>query len=193
MAAKVKWDRGAWWVVVHHQGRRRKRRLGPTAADKRRADRIAERVNRRDLVSGSARFEDKPPTPLRCDAHLRRWLTTYSPTFKPSTEAEASRIIEKYLVPFFGSADLRELREANLLEFIQAKLDAGLAPKTIHNALSVLRRVLTPAGSGQLRAVVATHPPPRPEGGGSPPSAALHATHLGQPRPGLRQVGSLGR
>lgn len=45
MAAKVRWMRGAWWVVTHYQGKRRKKKIGSTKADKRRAEHIAERIN----------------------------------------------------------------------------------------------------------------------------------------------------
>ena len=40
MAAKVKWDRDAWWVVTHFEGKRRKRRVGPAKAHKREAEEI---------------------------------------------------------------------------------------------------------------------------------------------------------
>ena len=45
MAAKVRFDRGAWWVVIHHNGKRQKTRLGVTKADKRQAEKIAEQAN----------------------------------------------------------------------------------------------------------------------------------------------------
>jgi hypothetical protein len=45
MAAKVKWDRDAWWVFTHYDGKRRKKRVGPTKADKRDADKIASQIS----------------------------------------------------------------------------------------------------------------------------------------------------
>ena len=51
-------------------------------------------------------------------------------------EASALGLIENHLAPFFGSKDLREIRETDLLSFARTKLEAGLAPKTIQNALS---------------------------------------------------------
>jgi integrase len=142
MAAKVKWDRGAWWVFTHYEGKRKKRRVGPTKAHLREAKEIARKINAA-LALGTFAPETKAAKPLECDRELHRWHAAYGPTFKPSYEIEARRIIRYHLVPFFGSRDLRELREADLLEFVRVKLDAGLAPKTIRNALSVLRRVLT--------------------------------------------------
>lgn len=45
MSAKVRKVNGAWWVDTHHAGRRRKKRVGPTAADKREAEKIAKKIN----------------------------------------------------------------------------------------------------------------------------------------------------
>ena len=45
MAAKVKWERGAWWVFTHYEGKRKKRRVGPTKAHQRDAEEIARKIN----------------------------------------------------------------------------------------------------------------------------------------------------
>ncbi len=45
MAAKVKLELGAYWLVVHANGKRSKRRFGPTKDDKRRAEKAAEAAN----------------------------------------------------------------------------------------------------------------------------------------------------
>jgi integrase len=141
VAAKVRWDREAWWVFTHYQGRRKKKRIGPTKADKRRAQEIARKIDAA-LALGTFVPDRKRERLLPANVELRRWHADYGPTFKPSYEAETIRIIENDLVSFFGSKDLRELREPDLLDFVRAKLDAGRTPKTISNSLSVLRRVL---------------------------------------------------
>jgi integrase len=60
---------------------------------------------------------------------------------KATSEVSTRGLIENHLVPYFQARDLREIREADLLAFAKAKVDAGLSPKTAQNALSVLRRV----------------------------------------------------
>ena len=142
MASKVVWYREAWWVRTRWDANKKKdRRIGATRAHKREAEEIAKKINGA-LALGTFEAEAKQEKPLPCDAELRRWITTYAPTFKHSTEIESRRIIDTHLAPFFGSRDLRELRESDLLDFVRVKLDAGLAPKTVRNCLSVLRRVL---------------------------------------------------
>jgi integrase len=51
-------------------------------------------------------------------------------------------LVEHHLVPFFGKKDLREIGEADLLDYIGAKVEAGHKSATILNALSIVRRVL---------------------------------------------------
>ncbi len=139
MASKVRQLKGAWWVVTHYDGKRRKRRVGPTKADKRRAEKIAETINAA-LALGSFGSEEREE-PLPCDVQVRAWYRTYSPTLKPSTADLYSGLIETHLAPFFGSRDLREIRDRDLLDYIAAKVADGLKPKTIRNGLSILRRV----------------------------------------------------
>ncbi len=141
MAAKVQWYREAWWVTTHARRKRWRKRIGPTREDKRQAEEIARKLNAA-LTLGTFTPDPDEEKPLPCDAELRKWHVTYTPTFKPSYQSEAERIIESYLVSFFGSRNLRELRETDLLDFVRAKLDQGLAPKTIRNALSIVRRVM---------------------------------------------------
>jgi integrase len=140
VAAKVTWYREAWWVRTRWAGnRKRDRRIGPTAADKRAAEQIAKQVNAA-LVLGT--FDPDSGKALPCEDELLAWHRTYSATMKPSYEVLTQGHIDRHLVPFFGSRDLREIREADLLDFARAKLDAGLSPKTILNVLSTFRRVL---------------------------------------------------
>ncbi len=142
MAAKVVWYRKAWWVRTHHRRKKKDRRIGPSKADKRQADEIARKINAA-IALGTFAISEPDERPLPCRAQLERWHATYAPTFKPSFEQESQRTIENHLVPFFGAKDLREIREDDLLAYIRAKLEAGLAPLTIQTHLSILRRVFS--------------------------------------------------
>ena len=141
MASKVVWYRNAWWIRTRWDGNKKiDRKVGPTQADRREAEKIAKQVNAKLLLGtfeGSKSSEPK----LRCGEALWEWLRTYSPTMKPSYENLCAGHIRNHLEPFFGTRDLRDIKEADLLKFIRVKLDAGLRPGTIKNSLSVLRRV----------------------------------------------------
>ena len=140
MAAKVQWDRSAWWVITHAHRKRRRRRFGPKAADKRRAERAAEEINHRLALGQYEPQERVKPIPF--DAHLSEWHRSYAPTFKYSYEITSRGLIENHLAPFFGAKCLREVNREDLLGYIRAKLETGHSPATIQNALSIVRRVL---------------------------------------------------
>ncbi len=140
MAAKVTWYRDAWWVRTRWAGNRKKdRRIGPSKADKRAAEEIAKQIN---AALALGQFDPDRDRVLPCDAELRAWHRTYAPTMKLSYETLTMGHIERHLIPYFGSRDLPEIRESDLLDFARVKLDAGLSAKTIHNVLSTFRRVL---------------------------------------------------
>ncbi len=140
MSAKVRFDRGAWWVITHYKKKRIKRRVGSTKADKRRAEREAEKINAA-IALGSFRSNTPQRKPLPCDRQLTTWLETYGPTMKRSSEISARGLVQNHLAPYFGSRDLRDITEADLLSFSNSKIAEGLSPKTVKNALSALRRV----------------------------------------------------
>jgi len=154
MAAKVKFDRGAWWVVTHFEGRRKKKRVGATKAHKREAEQIARKINGA-LALGQFQPDAKAEKPLPCEAELWRWHTNYSPTMKPSYRVSAGDVIRLHLAPFFGAFDVREIREEHLLDYVRSKLAEErpskkkggrprppIKPITIRVHLAILRRVL---------------------------------------------------
>ena len=152
MSAKVVWYREAWWVRTHYHGKKRDRRIGTSKADKRRAEKIAEQINAK-LTLGEFEPEDRPeaaPEPILFGTRAREWHRLYAVTFKPRFHETSLAILDNHLVPYFGDRDLREISEADLLEYIRLKLDAGQKPATILTALSVLRRVLNLAARDGL-------------------------------------------
>ncbi len=60
--------------------------------------------------------------------------------------------IEVHLVPFFGEGDLREIRRRDIQRFYDHCIDTGRprSPKSIDNALNVLRMVLGHAEGQEL-------------------------------------------
>jgi len=140
VGAKVVYYRKAWWVRTHVNGRKIDKRFGPSAEDKRAAQDLARELNH--LIA----LKQWPPTheePLPIDVELRYWLEAWTPAMKPGYQALVAGVIETHLVPFFGSKDLRQLREEDLLRYVRAKLADGLAPPTIRRHLASLQRVLS--------------------------------------------------
>src|SRR5687768_6863590 len=104
MGVKVRYLRGAWWLVAHHDGKRWKKRIG---SEKEAAREAAKELQRR-LATGELDGKPEPeaPSDLPFDAHLRDWHLRYSVTFKPRYRESSLIVIETHLVPFFGAKDL---------------------------------------------------------------------------------------
>ncbi len=135
------WYRNAWVLRVHFDGRKKETRYGPTKSDKREAEAMARRINGRRAHTGQGFAAE--PEPIPSDEALRAWHARYSVTFKPRYVETSRGLFDCHLVPFFGSRDRRDIREADLLAYISEKVAAGHRPSTILNALSILRRVLS--------------------------------------------------
>ena len=72
MSAKVKWDRGAWWVVTHFEGRRRKKRIGRSKSDESAAQQIAKKINAQ-LLLGDYRARE-PEKKMPFSVFAEEWL-----------------------------------------------------------------------------------------------------------------------
>ncbi len=142
MGAKVKQIKGSWTVVVHHNGRRQMRAIGPKAEDKRRAVKLARKVNAQ-IELGTLQLNNSEQAELPTGRELDRWLEAYRPTLKPATRKLYHGLVENHLKPHFGDRDLRDMREVDILEFVAAMQAKGLGPSAIENCLSCLRRVCT--------------------------------------------------
>jgi len=140
LGAKVIYYRNAWWVRTHVGGQKIEKRFGPTAADKRAAQELIREINH---AIGLKQWPPKREEPLPVDLELRRWLEAWTPAMKSGYCALVAGVINTHLVPFLGSRDLHQLREEDLLRYVRAKLDAGLAPATIRRHLASLQRVLS--------------------------------------------------
>ena len=148
MGAKVRKIRGKWVLVVHRGGKRHHQSIGPTDADRRRAQKLADEINARLTLEDLAPEDVQKPIPF--GPHLWEWHRLYGPTFKPRFRESSASILRVHLVPFFGSKDLREIKESDLLEYIALKRTPNEkgkvhAPSTIKNALTIVRIVLNHA------------------------------------------------
>ena len=76
----------------------------------------------------------------------KRWESIVLVQHKPSTQATVRSHIKKYLVPFFGNLEFRDMRSENIQEFI-----AGVkaSPKTVRNIFITMQLMWKLARSWQ--------------------------------------------
>ncbi len=90
------------------------------------------------------------------------WSTVFLDTYavtnnKPSEVATKRTVFRRHLVPHFGALRLDDIDLAAVEAFKADRLQAGLAPKSINNALTMLRKALAVAHEWSRRRL----PPPR--------------------------------
>ncbi len=152
MSAKVKNDRGAWWVITHYQGRRTKKRIGTTKADRRKAQKIADEINAR-LALGAFRTDDPREQPLPFGEYAKQWfrsevelpiLRNAESALSPATAELHERHLRLYLLPFFQKRDVRTLRVAEVQSFYDDCLTHGRPPsaRSVEMVIGTLRRIL---------------------------------------------------
>ncbi len=139
MSAKVKQDaKGKFWLVVNHSYRRRVKLFGTRKADREAAEKAAARINGL-IAAGEFSWADADEDTPTVKAVLDRWYALHELQFKESHRVTASRDIKKHLVPAFGELPIDQLKRSHVQEFIRAKVEADLGPKTILKVLSTLR------------------------------------------------------
>ncbi len=152
MSAKIRKLSGAWWVVTHFQGKRRKKRIGPTKADKRKAEKIADEINAR-LAVGTFRPDPPEEVALPFDRYATAWLRSevqlplirrVAGALAPATASLHERHVRLYLAPFLGALDIRGIRVAQVQALYDRCLETGRPPseRSIDMVLGTLRRIL---------------------------------------------------
>lgn len=83
----------------------------------------------------------KTATMTAFEAH---WLRTIRATLKPSTFRGYERACRLYIVPWFGSQDIRHIGPEDVAE-LQSSIASGRSPKTVNNTVGVLSTMMTAA------------------------------------------------
>jgi integrase len=137
--------RGHWYIDFRHEYQRVRKR----SPENSRAGTLAYEATLRGRL---ARGQPMIPAPRQPTAKPRfeifawRWYAIYVETNNKPSEQKAKRLILKnHLVPSFGTLTLDAITTLKAEEFKAAKLNAGLAPKSINNFLAVLGKCLRTA------------------------------------------------
>jgi len=74
--------------------------------------------------------------------YIQRWLDFSESRLKPSSFKSRKVLAFKYLIPYFKSKDIRELRTADIQDFYSFLKKKNLSLKTIYNILAELKALL---------------------------------------------------
>jgi len=160
MAAKVKWDREAWWIFTHHHGKRTKKRIGPTKAHKRQAEGIAKKINAALALGTFGAQNERSVSPtlreladrwlrVEIDVPLSRGLEN---AVAPKTARLYRGHLEARVIPCLGDRYVREIGVAEVQSLYEACLQAEkkLSTRTIDMTIATLGRVLAYAEAQEI-------------------------------------------
>lgn len=138
--------RDHWYVDFRHEHQRIRKR----SPENTRAGALAyEATMRGRLARGQALIPAplrQPAAKPRFEAFAWRWYAVYVKTNnKPSEQRSKRAILRTHLIPWFGTLPLDRITPLGVEEFKAAKVDDGLAPKSINNHLAVLAKCLRTA------------------------------------------------
>ena len=135
--------RNWWWVDFRVEGIRYRKRSPSNTWE---AAKNYENLLRSRLAQGKPVI---PPPPVKKESFAdfsARWFATYVKTNnKPSEQRAKEHMLRLHLVPWFGRMTLQDISARNIEEYKAAKLKTNLAPKSINNQLTVLRKCLRTA------------------------------------------------
>ncbi len=107
MGVKIRFLKGAWWVVVHHQGRRKMKCIG----DRETAERIA-RAMRERLAKGELNLSP-PAADHTLTTYVTKWLAKMKETLKASTVTFYPGHLTQHILPALGVRQVPQLRRAD--------------------------------------------------------------------------------
>ncbi len=82
---------------------------------------------------------------VRFDHLATKWLTDLLPMYRYSTQKNHRHILQKHLIPRFGSVELCDLQPADVQAYVADLCRAGYAPRTVDHIHDVLSAVLRTA------------------------------------------------
>lgn len=129
---------GTWEARLRLDDGRRKSFYGKTRAEASR--KLAACI--RDQERGVLALGNERQSVAR---YLASWLLTTRATVEPSTYESYEAHVRRHLVPAFGRLPLIELTPQHVQHLMASMLAAGLAPNTVRNVRSTLRRALNEA------------------------------------------------
>jgi integrase len=151
MAAR-KDDRRGWVVdfwVTYPNGRRERIRQTSPVQNKRGAEQFERELRQhlQDPQRPKTKKKEVPTFKAFVDSFVVPYITTNN---KPSTRRNNLMVLNRHLLPVFARTRLDQIKMGHIERYKAKKLKQGLAPKTINNQLTVLRKSLALAVEDEI-------------------------------------------
>ncbi len=135
---------GRYWINITHNGGRYRK---PSPHNSKASAEAYESLLRQKIARGEPLREERRAQELPTfSLFAEKWYKTYVlVNNKPSEQRYKKYVLRKHLVPFFGKIPLDQISPIKVEEFKALGPKKKLAPKSINNCLSILRKSLNDA------------------------------------------------
>jgi integrase len=140
MGVKVRFQKGAWWLVIDHKWRRRSKKIG----DRETANITAKKV-REALVAGDLRCTVPETAQTLVEGYASEWLNGLKGNLKASTVNFYSDNLRRYVLPFLGTRAVGDLTRRDCRAFIAETRAKGLKLNTVKGIVRTLSALLSQA------------------------------------------------
>jgi len=144
--------RGVWYVQLYWKGERYWRghydNKFKQMPHKGMADRIAHAINA-DIEKKGPAFDPRqwfrtPGHEFQFNLYSQKWIARNRDRYAPSARKQTERYVRMF-AEFFGEMDLREIRKADILQFLEQGIPTDWKPYTKHVVLGLLHKLFADA------------------------------------------------
>jgi len=129
---------GIWLVFINHKGKRKARKIGRS---KWLAKDVAQRINAQ-IKLGDLGFVDGKPYSTFGEYATTYMTVTLSATCKMSTKVNYISILQKHVLPVFGSTIISDMNRFTIKKFLMEKLNTGYSQSTANHIKCAIGNVL---------------------------------------------------
>lgn len=149
--------RGVWYVQLYWKGGRYWRGhydgKFKQMPHREMAERLAHAINA-DIEKKGPAFDPRqwfrtPGYEFQFDLYAEGWITRNRGRYAPSVKRQTERYVQMF-IDHFGAADLREIRKADIILFLENGIPADWQPYTKHVVLGLLHKLFSDAHDQEL-------------------------------------------
>jgi integrase len=140
MGVKIRFKKGAWWLVIDHLGRRRSKKIG----DRDTAIAMAKKV-REALAAGDLRCTVPDTAQTLVEGYATEWLAGLTGNLKASTVRFYSDNLRRYILPSVGKRAVADLARRDCRVFVAETRAKGLKLNTVKGIVRTLSALLSQA------------------------------------------------
>jgi integrase len=133
---------GEWWVFINYNRKRRAQKVGSLEAAEETARKVQEKIAAKELRIDSP--EEAKRVLLR--EYAKKWMAGHvEHNLKAATKISYQDKLDRYILPAFGSQDMKEITRGEVRDFCHKLMAGGLSAASVKVTLIIVSSVFNHA------------------------------------------------